>query len=333
MNVIAQTDTLRSVERIPPLVVTSVVRGSEQGQSHGGIYLVDAGSQSVRQVLDWNTADIDWSGRGWDRGLRGIAFHDEEVYVAASDELFVFDPQFRQLRSFRNPYLKHCHEISVYRDVLYLASTGFDSILAFDLGKQAFSWGMHVSKTSGEWQARRFDPNSGVGPPSVNALHINCVVCGDKGLTFSGLRTNGIVGLGAEMRLIKRVDLPAGTHNARLFADGVIFNDTAADHLRYVTRSGEERNFRFPHFDPQQLEFAGIDDSRIARQGFGRGLCLIDERLVAAGSSPSTVTVFDLRDGEVVFSVNFSTDIRNAIHGLEVWPFELPEDTPDSATS
>ena len=59
------------------LVTTSVVRGSQQGQSHGGVYLIDLERRSVRQAIDWNKADIDWQGRGWDRGLRGIAFDGE----------------------------------------------------------------------------------------------------------------------------------------------------------------------------------------------------------------------------------------------------------------
>lgn len=324
MNTIIGTEPVRSIEQIPPLIATSVVRGSEQGQSHGGIYIVDAASQSVNQMLDWNTADIDWSGRGWDRGLRGIAFYDGEVYVAASDELFVFNQQFQQIRSFRNRFLKHCHEIVVHRGTLYLTSTGFDSILAFDLEHQRFTWGLYAAKTGGEWTAQQFDPNSEKGPPPGNALHINCVDCDDEGLTFSGLRTRGIVGLGKEVRLIMQVELPEGTHNAHLFRDGVIFNDTAANYLRYVTREGRESRFPFPEYEPDEIEFAGVDDSKIARQGFGRGLCPIDDRLVAAGSSPSTVSVFDLVAGEVVFSVNFSMDIRNAIHGLEVWPFAVP---------
>lgn len=324
MNMETNADTAQSIAQLPPLIATSVVRGSEQGESHGGVYIVDPTSQSVRQMLDWNTADIDWSGRGWDRGLRGMAFHEGEVYVAASDELFVFDQQFRQLRSFRNRYLKHCHEISVHRGVLYLTSTGFDSILAFSLDKQQFTWGLCASKTAGQWQAHRFDPNSPTGPQPSNVLHINYVDCSDEGICISGLRTNGIIGLGAEMRLIPQVELPPGAHNARLFADGVLFNDTSANYMRYVTRDGDERRFMFPTYDPDDLEFTGIDDAKIARQGFGRGLCVIDESYVAAGSSPSTVTVFDLQQNEVVFSVNFSMDIRNAIHGLEIWPYPLP---------
>ena len=155
-------------------------------------------------------------------------------------------------------------------------------------------------------------------------MHINYVDCTDEGLSFSGLRTNGIIGLGAEMRLIPQVQLPQGTHNARLYADGVLFNDTAADHLRFVTREGLERRYRFPSYDPEELEFMGVDDSKLARQGFGRGLCVVDKHLVAAGSSPSTVTLFDLESEEIVYSVNFSMDIRNAIHGLEIWPYAVP---------
>ncbi|MBT8102889.1 MAG: hypothetical protein KJO95_07955 [Gammaproteobacteria bacterium] len=316
---------IQSVSDIPPLIATSVVRGSEQGQSHGGIYLIDPGAQAVHQVLDWDTADIDWTGRGWDRGLRGVAFYDGEVYVAASDELFVYDPNFRQLRSFRNRYLKHCHEICEYDGKLYLTSTGFDSILAFDLVEQDFVWGLHAAKVDGEWHAHRFDPHSNVGPTPRNQLHINNVDCSAEGLSFAGLRTGGIVSLGADAKLLQQVELPDGAHNAVLVGDGVLFNDTAADYLRFVTRDGDEKRFPFPTYAPGDLEYAGIDDSKIARQGFGRGLCIINERLVAAGSSPSTVTVFDLLTGQTVFSVNFSMDIRNAIHGLAVWPFATGE--------
>jgi len=53
----------------------------------------------VHQTIDWNTTDIDWQGRGWDRGLRGIAFDDEKIYIAASDELFVYTSEFEQIGS------------------------------------------------------------------------------------------------------------------------------------------------------------------------------------------------------------------------------------------
>ena len=41
----------------------------------------------------------------------------------------------------------------------------------------------------------------------------------------------------------------------------------------------------------------------------------------AGGSSPSTVSVYDLAANQRVMSVNLSMDVRNAIHGLEIWPY------------
>ena len=45
------------------LLATSVVRGSQQGESHGGVYLLDLERQQAELKLDWNDAGIDWSGR------------------------------------------------------------------------------------------------------------------------------------------------------------------------------------------------------------------------------------------------------------------------------
>src|SRR5690242_20839287 len=84
---------------LPRVVVSSVVRATDQGESHGGVYLVDLLSGAAEQVIDWNDASISWNGRGAHRGLRRIAFHDDELYLAASDEIFVYDRSFRQLRS------------------------------------------------------------------------------------------------------------------------------------------------------------------------------------------------------------------------------------------
>jgi hypothetical protein len=100
-----------------------------------------------------------------------------------------------------------------------------------------------------------------------------------------------------------------------------LFNDTRSDAVRYVPRDGQQCAFRVKTYPEDQIESAGMDDSKIARQGFGRGLCVISDRLVAAGSSPSTITIYDVQTRQVVGSVNLSMDIRNAIHGLEVWPW------------
>ncbi len=97
--------------KLPKLVATSVVRGSRQGESHGGVFTVDFEKQEVAQHVDWNTTNIDFEGRGADRGLRGIAFNGDDILIAASDELFRYDRSFKMKTSNKNRYLKHCHEI------------------------------------------------------------------------------------------------------------------------------------------------------------------------------------------------------------------------------
>lgn len=305
------------------LVTTSVIRGSSKGESHGGVYLLDLQTRTVVQTIDWDKADIDWQGRGWDRGLRGIAFDGNTVYIAASDELFAYTREFKLIGSWRNAYLRHCHEICVYQRSLFLSSTGFDSILAFDLDKKKFNWAMHIKKKEFQFAGEVYDPESDEGPIMLNKLHINNVFSSENGMYISGLYTGGMLHFnGKEVNMA--VELPVGTHNARPFRNGVLFNDSKADALRYAGsgEGDEDRAMRVPKYPEEQLENAGMDESGIARQGFARGLCVLSESVVAGGSSPSTISVYDLAANVPVFSVALTMDVRNAIHGLEVWPYD-----------
>jgi hypothetical protein len=305
------------------LVTSTVVRGARKGESHGGVCLVDLEGQSVEQTIDWNTVGIDWQGRGWDRGLRGIAFDGDRVYIAASDELFAYTPDFQLIDSWRNPYLKLCHEIVVFERNLFLTSTGFDSILGFDLDKQCFNWGMNIQSQGVQFKPVGFDPLTDDGPLMLNKMHLNSVFCNQHGMYLSGLRSKGMLHFNGTT-ITMSAEMPPGTHNARPFRDGVLFNDSAADLLRYCGRGeGEEdRAFAVPKYDPKKLLHATAEDEKIARPGFARGLCVLSERLVAGGSSPSTVTLYDLASNKTLGSVQLSADVRNTIHGLEVWPFD-----------
>lgn len=304
------------------LITTSVVRGSQQGESHGGVYIVDVDAQDVRQVIDWNTSDIDWQGRGWDRGLRGIAIDGETVYIVASDELFAYTPDFELVGSWRCRYLKLAHEICIFERMLFITSTGFDSVLGFDLDRKQFVWGLHINLDRFDFEGSIFNPMSAEeGPLQLNKLHLNNVEASENGMYIAGMRSGGMLHFNGDA-VYMSVTLPKGAHNAQPWRDGVLFNDSEADAVRYASRSGEEdRAIKVPKYDPAEIDNEGIDDSRIARQGFARGLCPINDRVVAAGSSPSTLSLHDLQESETLLSVRLSKDIRNAIHGLEVWPF------------
>ncbi|SET34156.1 hypothetical protein [Thalassotalea agarivorans] len=303
------------------IIATSVVRGSEQGHSHGGLFLIDLENQAVNQKLDWNKIDIDWQGRGWDRGLRGMAIHNDTLYVVASDELFAYDPDFKLINSWKNPFLKHCHEICVYQGSLFITSTGFDSILAFDLTKQAFHWALHIKTNGHQFAPVSFDPLGDKGPMLLNKLHINNVHCNKNGMYISGLNTGGLLHFsGKEVNM--SVTLPAGTHNAQPFKNGVLFNDTKANAVRYISRNEEEDvSFAVPQFDLADLTATDLDATQVARAGFGRGLCMLDGDIIIAGSSPSTIALHDLNQKITGMTVTLTKDVRHAIHGLEIWPY------------
>lgn len=315
---------------LPTVLMTDVVRSTHQGESHGGAYLIDLEAGTSEQVIDWNEIDINWEGRGAGRGLRGIAYHNGEVYIAASDELFVFDRSFTILRSFRNPYLRHCHEVFLEGDRLFLTSTSFNAILEFDIPSSRFVAGVWIDTTAPKkgpqgaqsvtFVPRRFDPNARGGPAEDDRLHLN-MVWRHQGVTLtSGLHVPMVFAIDG-VRLSAFARIPKYTHNCRPHEGGMLFNATGQDTIQIADRQGRvQRRFEVPKLDPAELAHTDIPED-YARQGFGRGLCVTDDGLIVGGSSPSTVSVYDPNTTERLASVTVSRDVRNCPHGLAVWPF------------
>lgn len=307
------------MSRLPMLLASSVVRGTNLGESHGGLYRIDLERRSVEQTLDWNRTAIDIAGRGGDRGLRGIAFHGERILVAANAELLVLDQDFAVLESHGNRHLRHCHEISVAQGHVFLTSTGFDSVLAFDLTARRFVAGWHLGAQGGALTLHPFDPEATAGPPAGHVFHLNSVVASASGFWFSGLHTPGLLRMDGS-RLSLAAPLPQGTHNAQLLGDGVIYNDTMRDCVVHRD-GGRTTEMAVPHFDARDIVNIARFASEVARPGFARGLCVVGESLLAGGSSPSTIALYDVHAGARVGQLTLSMDVRNAVHGLAVWPF------------
>jgi hypothetical protein len=301
------------------LLATSVVWGSNTLQGHGGVYLIDLDQQSVVQKLDWNTPGISWGGSHHERGFQGIAFDRDTVFFAGGDELFAYSADFQRIGSWRNPYLKHCEEIAVHERTLFLASTACDSILAFDLDRHEFHWALQVKEQDFQFQGSIFDPRSDGGPLLLNKLQVNSVYCDGNGMYISGLRTGGMLHFNGKTVLMS-AELPPGSHNARPFRDGVLFNDSAAHVLRYSGRNSdaEDRAIAAPVFAPDRLT---ATDNDVAAPGSTRGLCVLSDSVVAGGSSPATVSLYDLAANRRLLQVNLSMDPRNEIHGLARWPY------------
>jgi len=308
--------TFREGDSSTQLIASSVVRGAERGQSHGGLCIVNFATQRIDYVVDWNTTDIDIAGRGGDRGLRGIAPVGDQVYVLSNKALLLFDRDFNLRRTFANQYLKHCHELSVYGGRAYIVSTGYDAIVMFDLALERFTIGYQLVFSSAQLRLRAFDPQC-AGCPEGNSFHLNSVKCDATGLYFSGLRTGGLLRM-TDSKLTRAATLPRGTHNAQPFGDGIIYNDTANDRLCVRLM---DREVAFPiSVDPSvAIDWTHMDNDAVARPLFARGLCALSERYIAGGSSPSMITIYDIQSESIAAQLSLSKDVRNAIHGLAPW--------------
>jgi hypothetical protein len=320
------------MERLPTVIASSIVRSSYKGESHGGAYLVDLETGAFEQVIDYNDSSISWEGRGGNRGFRGIAFHGGEVYLAASNEIFVYSKTFDFVRSIQNDYLGNCHEIHIDGDVLYMTSTGFDSVLEYNLRTRSFVRGYHL-KFGVLGQGRKklgfgplprlriFNPHSDEGPERSQTCHLNNVFGNDGVLFVSGTRCAHLLAININsLKLCSHARIPYGTHNTRPFGKGVLMNNTDHDRVSYVESGREKNSLPILRYDERELLNAHLPQKN-ARQAFGRGLCILGEELIAGGSSPATISVYDLNASSIVKTINLTMDVRKTIHGLEVWPF------------
>ena len=303
------------------IAATSVVRGSRRGSSHGALHLIDFDEGRAAQVLDWTRPTIDWSGAGGGRGLRGLACDDDSAWIAGADELYRFTPSLELIAVYRCPYLGDAQALACFEDRVYLASAAFDAILALQPATGRFDWGLGISDDEGGLRGIPFDPRGALGPSPSRRLRLNSLYCDARGLFAAGAGTLGLLHFDGK-RIRRLVTLPEGVHDARPWRDGVLFNDTGADAARFLTPDAN-CVFEVPVFAEGELAPGSADDRVVARQGYGRGLCVVDESRFASGSSPLTVSLHDLDAMKTTQRINLSSDARHAVHTLAVWPFDV----------
>ena len=283
------------------LVASSVVRANSTDAGSGGVYLIDLEARSVLQPLDLNNARFPWQDNGRERGPRGIAFDGDTFYLMSSDALYAFSAAFEFQARYENPYLQYCRGIAIAERKLFVVSSGCDSIIGFNLDTKEFDWALQIKSHGFEIGAHPFDPATDEGPILVAKQDLRDIFCDGTGMYITcseGLLrfTGNAIGMA--------VELPAGSRDARPYRDGILFNDSDDGTLRYAGR-GE-----------------GEEDRSMPVGSFTRGLCVINGAIVASGSSPAAVTVFDLAANKRLFSVRISDEAHSAIHSIALWPFD-----------
>ena len=210
--------------------------------------------------------------------------------------------------------------MALFENRIYIISAAFDSLLAFDLELGRFAWGLQLSNDEAGLRAAPFDPVGTLGPSPRNRLQLQSVHADARGLFLSGPETMGLWHFDGT-RIAQLVSLPEGPRDAMPWRDGVLFNDSSADAVRFITPE-DNRVFPVMPYPEEAYEREQPMDTAVARPGFARGLCVLDEQQFVSGSSPLTVTLHDIETMKTRQRFNLSMDVRHCVHSLVSWPFE-----------
>lgn len=298
------------------IIATAVVRTAQKGESHGAIYLVDF-SSNYFQKIDYKDPSIEWRHRGGERGLRGITFYKDKIYIAASRKILIFDRQLNQIGYLTDNFMRSNHEIRVQDNLLYSVVAKNNSVLIFDLDNEKcikrYYLSCKIAKNGLPVLHNLSERKTGLR--RKDKWHLNNVYPENDRLYISGSHLPWLLYIEND-KLYKYADMPLVYHNAQPYESGVLMNYTAKDVIAHTDLEGNIiSKWGIPKYSEEKLENSMSED--FARQGFGRGLCFYKDYIIG-GSSPATISVYKKDQSNPIKSINLTKDVRYAIHGLEV---------------
>jgi hypothetical protein len=205
---------------------TTVYRGVNQGR-HGILYQVDIETEEYKVLLDYND-EIDYSGRGGDRGLRGIVKFNDELYVCVSKSILKLDLNGNVKDKLEHPYLGWLHEVVSDDTGFSVVSTMYDAVLHYNIVENTWDRIVHVNKEGNlEYFSNlvEFEPK--------NVWHLNSI----SRYTLSGLRLPFI--------LPSKIQIPYGTHNTRIINGVLFYNDTEKNTIVFGNKSYKFDSYTF----------------------------------------------------------------------------------------
>jgi hypothetical protein len=207
-------------------------------------------------VLDWDDKSIDFEGRGGERGLRGVVCYKGYLYIASNAQILKLDQKFIILDRFSNEYLDNIHEILLYNEDLLITSTGFDSIMWFDLKeekfKSAFLFRKEPIPTSLIKRFRNkifpkmrflikfYNPNETNHAERKDSTHINSVYTDKGNVYFSGTSLNNLCQLVKGRKVKPFYPIPIKTHKGRFSNGFVFFNNTPTNIVKRINQKINE---------------------------------------------------------------------------------------------
>ena len=295
------------------ILLTTVLRSSIINDIHGEIFLVDINNLKTERIFKWDNTNIDLKGRGSGRGLRGISFYKNKTYIASVNSILVFNKKLNFIREIKNKNINGIHEIDIFDDKLYITSTMIDSIIIYDLKNERFITGIHIPS------GIIYDPNNFNTFKYKDSIHLNNVFNKNGKIYFSCLKNNKLRFI-ENNKIYNYCEIPAGTHNVKILDnDNILFNYTKKNEIVIINKNNKRlKKYIINNSDIDY--FIDIDNEKIARPNFGRGLTFND-KFIYGGSSPATISIYNWDNKRPIKKINIHNNIRYAIHGLEFFPY------------
>ena len=216
-----------------------------------------------------------------------------------------------------------------------VTSTGFDSIIWFDLKEEKFQSAFLFRKETNRssffkkirnrlipkqrYISKFFNPNIPNQLERLDSTHINSVFTDNNSVYFSGTSLNHLYRIEKKGLAKQFYSIPWETHNGRFSNGSVYFNNTPTNIVNRVNPlTNDVLKYQIP--DIVDVEDR-INSDQIAKRSFNRGMLFHDDILIV-GSSPSNITVFNIHSGKFIKQLQLSNDIKNAIHGIALYPFD-----------
>lgn len=334
----------------PKVYFSTVIRAAPL--KHGGeVVLLDWQQKSIeakRPIYPTNPEIQDPNPRGNARGGRGIDVLGDFVVVASYHTLKVYDLNLHHQRDVSHPLMVGLHEIQARGDDrILVSSTTIDSVLAVELEtgqadeqywpREMPSFQRELSLTplridkQADNRTRFLERKHSRSP---DHLHLNAVATW-RGETYALFNTFGVVANLDKGEILFEDKALRHGHNLLIEQNGSItVNDTFGRairiydlHTRKLERVIRLTKFRLVRRSilEHQLSYLAkgilkrlvFHELSAPRPAFVRGLDKLGH-LLFVGISPATILCIDRRNGELVDSYRYSSDVAVCVHGLRV---------------
>ena len=302
------------------IICSTVIRAAEQGEVHGGLYVIDMDSEEILHHTPYAEDFVNDIERGGERGLRGIAVLEDRIIVADSSGLMELDKDNFQItnRIQDDNLFKSIHEICVHNNKLYITSTAYDRIVVMDLDFNLLGVFEVIGEDGPDYKILTGLKQSDPVPPEVeDRYHINSISSTGGRVVFSGLITH--LYSFEDMQVVAPMPIVNETrsfeHNFYEYEDLCLINLTTFGYLGIL---GNNNNKWFSKYvNLPKCKNVRFSSDAIASNNWNRGLARKDD-LVAIGSSPARIILYNVKTNKIEKEIQLQEDVKHCIHGLEI---------------